>query len=100
MADYIEVNVETLEMDIKIMQDTLKQVREDMKGMFDSVSELDTMWDGPANEAFIHQFGIDHQTFQSLCDSVDGIIDSMENAKDAYRKCEGAVKDEINRIKG
>lgn len=99
MADYIEVNVKTLEDDIKTMQEALEQVRNDMKGMFDSLGELDTMWDGPANEAFNRQFGIDHQTFQSLCDSVDGIIDSMENAKDAYRKCEEAVKGEIDRIK-
>ena len=99
MADYIEVNIETLEQDIKDMEDALKKVREDMKGMFDSVSQLDAMWDGPANTAFNKQFRIDRETFDSLCESVDGIIDSMDSAKQSYRKCEAEVKKEIDRIK-
>lgn len=99
MADYIEVNIQTLEQDVKSMQESLKRVQNDMMGMFNAVKELDSMWDGPANEAFVRQFTIDNDVFNSLCDSVNGIIDSMENAKDSYRKCEANVSDEINRIK-
>lgn len=99
MADYIEVNIQTLEQDVKDMDEALKLVQSDMTGMFESVRELDTMWDGPANAAFDRQFTADKQTFDTLCEAVAGIIDSMDNAKDSYRKCEANVKEEINRIK-
>lgn len=99
MADYIEVNIQTLEQDVKDMEEALALVRTDMKNMFDSVTELDTMWDGPANTVFKHQFSVDKQTFETLCEAVDGILDSMDKAKDSYRKCEASVKDEINRIR-
>lgn len=99
MADYIEVNIQTLEQDIKDMEEALKLVESDMTSMFESVNSLDTMWDGPANAAFNRQFLADKQTFEALCEAVDGIIDSMDNAKNSYRKCEATVKEEINRIK-
>ena len=99
MADYIEVNIQTLEQDIKDMEEALKLVESDMTSMFESVNALDTMWDGPANAAFNRQFLADKQPFEALCEAVDGIIDSMDNAKNSYRKCEATVKEEINRIK-
>ena len=99
MADYIEVDITTLEQDVKTLEEALKSVEKDMSGMFDSVAALNTMWDGPANEAFVQQFEIDHQVFGNLCTTIREIIDSIENAKDAYRKCENNVSDEINRIK-
>lgn len=99
MSDYIEVNIRTLEQDVKEMENTLKLVRNDMNDMFNSVKELDTMWDGPANQAFNQQFQTDKQVFEELCAAVDEIIDSMKNAKESYSKCEAEVSEEINRIK-
>lgn len=98
MSDYIEVDIATLEQDVRELEETLALVRNDMQVMFQTVSELDAMWDGPANEAFNRQFAADRNMFEELCDSVDDIIDSMENAKNAYRRCEAAVKEEIDRI--
>lgn len=99
MSDYIEVDIATLEQDVRELEETLALVRNDMKSMFETVNELDAMWDGPANEAFNRQFTADRNLFEELCDAVDDIIDSMENAKNAYRKCEAAVKEEIDKIK-
>jgi WXG100 family type VII secretion target len=98
MADYIEVNIQTLEQDTKDMESAVKQVRGDMDAMFNSVTELDSMWDGPANTAFNQQFNVDKQVFEELCAAIDGIIDSMKNAKDSYRKCEASVSEEIGKI--
>ncbi len=99
MGDYIAVNIETLEGDIKDLQDTIKNIRGEMDGMFQSVTELDTMWDGMANAAFKQQFMKDKEILETLCESVDGIIDSMSNAKTTYRKCEANVKSEIDKIR-
>lgn len=99
MADYIEVNISTLEQDIKDMGIAVEQIRKDMADMFESVSELDTMWDGPANQAFNQQFVLDKQIFEEICGAVEGIIDSMKNAQESYLRCEAAVSEEIERIK-
>lgn len=99
MADYIEVNITALEQDTKELRETLKLVRDDMGAMFDTVQELDTMWDGPANEAFNKQFESDRQTLLALCKAVEDILGSMENAQGEYRKCEAGVREEIEKIR-
>ena len=99
MADYIEVNITALEQDTKELRETLKLVRDDMGAMFDTVQELDTMWDGPANEAFNRQFESDRQTLLELCKAVEDILGSMENAQGEYRKCEAGVREEIEKIR-
>lgn len=99
MADYIEVNITALEQDTKELRETLKLVRGDMGAMFETVQELDTMWDGPANEAFNRQFELDRQVFEALCQSVEDILGSMENAQSEYRKCEAGVREEIDKIR-
>ena len=99
MADYIEVNITALEQDTRELRETLKLVRDDMGAMFDTVQELDTMWDGPANEAFNRQFESDRQTLLALCKAVEDILGSMENAQGEYRKCEAGVREEIEKIR-
>ncbi len=96
MADIIEVNITTLAQDIGDMQDTIKMIRDDMKGMFDSINELNTMWDGPAHLAFMMQFNTDKNRFEDLCESLDDVADSFDNAKNEYRKCEGTVSQLID----
>lgn len=98
MADYIEVNISTLEQDVKDMEATVEQIRKDMNDMFESVSELDTMWDGPANQTFNQQFVLDKQIFDEICGAVEGIVASMKNAQESYLHCEAAVSEEIDRI--
>ncbi len=97
--NYIEVNISTLDQDIKSMEEKMKLIRSDMKAMFDSVTALDSMWDGPANAAFVRQFSIDKNIFDEVCNAVDGVTDSMNNAKDEYRKCESRVSEIVNQIR-
>lgn len=99
MADNIEVNITTLEQDAKSMSEVLKKIQNDMTSMFSLVQELDTMWDGPSNAVFVAQVKNDVTVFDAVCTAVDGVIDSMNNAKDSYRKCETAVGTEIDRIR-
>lgn len=98
MADIIETNVDTMEQDIKDMRDVLQQIQQNMNGMFDAVTELDSTWSGPANEAFKRQFLTDKKVFEEICTAVENVIESMENAKYLYRKCEAEIEQEIARI--
>ena len=99
MADYIEVDISALDQDVKDLAETLEMVRKDMNDMFGAIKELDAMWEGPAHDVFALQFEADRQVFNNLCDTVDSIIDSMDNAKSDYRKCEANVRGEIDKIK-
>lgn len=99
MADIIEINIGTLANDIEDMQTELKALRDEMKFAFDAVTELDSMWNGPANDAFNQKFQQDHEAMNEMCKTIDSLILFMENARDEYRKCEGAVSDEIDSIR-
>ena len=99
MGDYIEVDTTTLGTDISEMETVLTSLRNEMTLAFDSVKELDGMWHGPANQAFNQQFENDKLIFDEVCEAVEGIIESMKNAKDAYDKCEAAVSEQINSIR-
>lgn len=99
MADIIEINIETLATDIESMQTELTNLRDDIRIAFEALAELDTMWDGPANEAFNRAAKSDHELLNQLCDTIKGLISYMENARDEYRKCENTVSAEIDTIR-
>lgn len=99
MADRIEINIGTLAGDITQMQAEVNGLRDDMKLAFDSVMELDAMWNGPANDAFNRAFETDRQAMKDMCKIIDSLIGYMENARDEYRRCEASVSSEIDAIR-
>ncbi len=94
-----EVNMQTLGTDITAMENVVGDIRNDMVHMFDQVTEMDSMWDGPANEAFVQQFMLDKEMFEELCRSVDKVLESMTEANISYKNCEEQVGETINSIK-
>lgn len=99
MADYIEVDIATLGQDIGELKEVLNSIRRDMQSMFESVRELDRMWEGPSNAAFNRQFDMDWRMMEVVCKAVEGVIDGMGNAKNSYLKCEMDVKMEVDQIR-
>lgn len=86
--DHIEIETSSLSSDIKSMTEKTNNVENQINEMFDSMAELDTMWDGSANEAFRNQFQIDYQTMKELIKEVRYLISCMEYAKKRYEECE------------
>lgn len=99
MADLIEINIATLDGDIASMQEELEALRAEVGKAFDSIQDLDRMWNGPANDAFNQAFQNDKTAMDDMCATMAGLISYMENARDEYRKCEEAVSAEIDAIK-
>lgn len=95
----IEINIRTLDNDIGDMQNEVKALRDEMKQAFNAVTELDSMWNGPANDAFNRAFQQDNEAMEEMCRTIDSLIGFMENARDEYRKCEVAVSSEIDSIR-
>lgn len=97
--DLIEISTTTLDKNIAEISVDLKGVRSDLKGMFDSILQLDAMWDGPANDAFNKQYRIDHEALNAICGAVDHLIDCMEFASGEYNKCESSIGASIAAIR-
>ena len=99
MADIIEINLSSLDSDIEAMTEELGLLRGDMNKAYESVSELDSMWNGPANDAFNKAFVDDKAAMDELCTTIQSLIDFMVNAAKEYRTCESNVSAEIDAIK-
>lgn len=91
VSQEIAVNTSTLAGDINELRTALGNARKQLEDMFTQVTELDAMWDGPANEEFKKQFGVDYENSKSLCETVDSLISCMEYAKEQYNLCENEV---------
>lgn len=94
----IAINTSTLEIDIGELRAALGNARGQLKEMFNQVTELDTMWDGPANETFKQQFNNDYENAKDLCNIVESLIASMENAREQYDACENVVNGIVSAI--
>lgn len=100
MADkYIEINTQTLNNDAGGMISDVQKIRKELKNMFDSIIELDSMWEGPANSEFNRQFMADYATLTEICDFMDKFIGCMDFAGCEYVKCENAVGAAVAAIK-
>lgn len=98
MGMEIEINTETLASDIEQLQENLKSVEENLNEMYEAVSHLDNMWDGPANEAFMEQFTADKEEMKELCKEIRQYIESLAYARQEYNAAEAAVADVVNAI--
>ena len=94
----ITVNTSTLTGDINELKSALASARAQLKEMFNQVTELDTMWDGPANQEFNKQFGIDYENSSNLCNTVESLIGCMEYARNQYNTCENEVNSLVSSI--
>lgn len=98
-AQLIEIETGSLFSDIQSMTGEVGEAEQQTSQMFEAMAELDRMWDGAANAAFIHQFQIDYESMQNLCAEVRHLISCMEYAKKRYEECEDEVYQTIAAIK-
>lgn len=94
----IAINTSTLAGDIGELRTILGNTRNQMKEMFNQVAELDTMWDGPANEAFRRQFNNDYENTKHLCNEIESLLVFMEKAREQYDICENTVNGIVSAI--
>lgn len=94
----ITVNTSTLAGDIEELRRALSSARTGIEEMFGQMAELDTMWEGPANQEFRKQFGNDYENARSVCEKVEWMLACMEKARERYDQCEHEVNDVIAAI--
>lgn len=96
---FIKVNTEAMSSDVEELRELLNNSTANLDKMYESVTTLDSMWEGPANESFVAQFSSDYTAFKEICSLVSGMIDDMDTAKAKYNSCEDEVYALIASIK-
>ena len=75
------------------------RMRESVQRLYATVDELNTMWDGPANQAFNAQFAQDGAAMTEICKALEGYVQDLNNAKTEYDKCDSDVRSIIDAIR-
>lgn len=99
MSQYIKINTEALRSDSRKIDDMVKNAEKELNEVYSLMENLDTMWDGPANEAFGRQFTTDYENFRSVCSFVKSFSDQLERAAKEYEVCEENVNNAVKAIR-
>ncbi len=92
-------NILIFDRDISEYEQSLAVIKQNMDAIFANMSELDTMWEGEANKAFIYQFNLDYENMLNFCQFAEDILESLKYAKTEYTLCENAVNSIVNAIR-
>lgn len=77
----------------------VEQMQGCVQRLYAEMAELDTMWQGPANAAFVAQFRQDQQTMEEICRALQGYARDLDQARNDYEKCSGDVRGIIDAIR-
>lgn len=99
MNHYIKINTESLKSDSNKISELALSAEKQLQKIYSEVEALDSMWDGPTNEAFVKQFAQDYELFKNICSFVKAFADDMNNAAIEYDRCENSVNDAIKAIR-
>lgn len=99
MANTIKVSTESLNRTRKEVQDKLDRIRKGIDKISEDMGILNAMWEGDAHTAFAQSAAQDIQRLSVAGDGLQKIIDYEGNAVTEYQKCEGQVRELIDRIR-
>lgn len=99
MIQNIAVDTQILHSDINAVQEALDDAKSRAEKMFEGITELSSMWEGSAHDAFTGQFHIDYESMENLFRTISELIDCMRFADKEYNSCETAVEMIINSIR-
>lgn len=94
----IAIDTGILQSDINAYEEALNTVKSKMDNMFNNMAELDSMWDGQANSAFMAQFNKDYTTLKDLAGLLTKLLEDLKLAKKEYDQCDSSVNTVINAI--
>ena len=99
MADTrIEINTGTLGRDIGSIDGEIRKINTQINNLKSTLSQLQSMWDGPAKTAFSTEVTEDIARLSVLTADISRFTRSTEEAKIAYETCErnaGQIIDSI-----
>ncbi len=94
----ISVNMTDLGSCVSTLEEKVQGLRNEMQKIFQEITELDAMWDGPANTEFNTQFQADREAMDNLLKTFDTIVGNYDFANKEYIKCEDEVHNIVSSI--
>lgn len=92
-VDYLQIDTDKMKSDLTETYNLLKEASKSIDDMYSLVGNLNEMWSGPANAAFVAQFNNDYSETKKYLNSIHRIIDKLSYECDEYNKCEHSVVD-------
>lgn len=98
-ANIIEVNTNTLKGDVSDIDRELKGILHEANNLEGLLSQLETMWEGPAKQAFFAAVRDDLGRLRELVKAMQTLTGKTGEAREEYDKCENIVAQIVSSIK-
>jgi len=72
------------------------QYANQVTALYNSGKELDSMWDGDANQTFNTKLGNDQPRFQAMSDMLKRYVQTLRDNADDYDRAEAQAVDTLN----
>lgn len=95
----IEVNTNTLKADVSEIDDELRAILQCAEKLVATLSQLESMWDGNAKQAFSLAVKDDLNRLKELVKAMQNLTGKTGEAREEYDRCESAVAQIIASIR-
>ncbi len=95
----IEINTARLNSDIQRLRRTLSQTRNHTGQLRAKMDAMNSMWEGPTNQAMRQRFQEDHERMLALCGSLEELLETLETIRQAYDNCENRVRGVVDALR-
>lgn len=95
---YVKVNTVTMKNEAAQLREIKNDLAESFKKLYTDLDAMDSMWEGPAKDAFTASVQEDKLMCDKFYAEIEEFIVQMEDAAGAYEKCENEVYDFLSKI--
>lgn len=97
---WVQIEIDTLQLrdSTASLRETIAELQAQIGLTSDTLTELDSMWDGPANRAFMAGYEKNRALFNDFCADLEALANALEYAAKAYESCEGQVEELVASI--
>lgn len=94
----LDVTPSRMAQKINSMAELTQTLEQDLEALKESLTSLNSSWEGPAQQEFAAQFENDYESMKQMCQLIKEFQQTFEYAKDEYTKCKQSVADTVAAI--
>lgn len=95
----LEVEIRMLRSDIDELRSRLHSIEDSIDQTYNSVSKLNTMWEGPSKVVFVKRIMQDQDDMKDICVDISKFLQNMESAVREYEQSEQMVQEIVTAIR-
>lgn len=97
-VSYFEIDTQQLSTDVKTLEENTEKARQCLENVQESLTALNSTWEGKANLAFRIAFQNDYEFMEEILTRLDKLAECMTYAGKEYVRCESDVKSLVDSI--